>query len=301
MRTRLLAFAALAMFMVGAVGGGAVSAREREGFTVSKDNPVEKEYPAMGAGVPTGEALINRPSACASPARSDCDTIPIEIIEPPGLNDDRDIFFTIIELHWDDSAGNNLDLYVYDNGQSTGTQEEVGVSKSSKNPEVARVPNADLGEYNIVVENSSGANTGYTIKARVTTDPFTNPNESLAPDPPKRDEPEPEQSEPAFTPPQDTSGQESPSSSSSGAPPPTLPPVEGGLSGDDDFDFGFSDLDDRITVNVDEMDQQNAAPAPRPTEKVSPAVLLASLIGAPALLVGSGVAFAWKRRRDLLL
>ena len=300
MRTRLLAFAALAVLLVGGVTGGPASAVQREGFTVSREEPVEKEYPAMGPGAPTGEALINRPSNCASPARADCDAIPVEIIVPDGLQDDRDIFFTIFELHWDDSAGNNLDLIVFDNGQSTGTQEEVGSSESTRNPEVARVPNADLGEYHIVVENAGGANTGYTIKARVTTDPFENPNESLAPDPPKSDEPEPEETEPEFTPPEDNSAEPTPPSSGSG-PEPTLPPVEGGPVADDDFDFGFSDLDDRITVNLDDIQDTGAAPAAPKAEKVSPAVLLASLIGAPALIVGSGAAFAWKRRRELLV
>ena len=302
MRTRLLPLTALAVLLVAGMTGGPASAVQREGFTVSQAEPVEKEYPAMGAGAPADEAplLIFRPSNCAAAARVDCDTMPMEIIPPAGLQDDRDIFFTIVELHWDNSAGNDLNLVLYDNGQTSGTQEQVGASESTRMPEVARIPNADLGEYHIVVKNGSGANTGYTIKARVTTDPFENPNESLTPDPPKAEEPEPEEAEEEFTPPEDKSAEPDPGSSGPG-PEPTLPPVEGGPVADDDFDFGFSDLDDRITVNLDDLPTNTAAPVTPKAEKVSPAVLLASLIGAPALIVGSGVAFAWKRRRELLL
>lgn len=308
MRNRVVLLGVLAFLLIGMVAGGNVSARQQEGFTVTPSEPAEEEYPAMGPGCPGCSTRAAGAGLAATPAAGQCggsyvwcDAVPVEIVPPTGLDDDRDIFFTLIELHWDDSQGNDLDLRFFDNAQETGSYQQLGSSESTKNPETIRVANADLGEYNVVVINYTGANTGYTVKARITTDPFENPNESLSPEPPSRDEPEPEPSESEFTPPEDTSGQAPPSSPSE-APPATLPPVEGGVSGDDDFDFGFSDLDDRITVNVDELQgDRNAAPAPRRTEKVSPAVLLASLIGAPALLVGSGVAFAWKRRRDLLL
>ena len=309
MRTRLLAFTVLAVLLIGVVTGGSASAVKREGFRVTPSEPAEAEYPGMGPGCPGcstrasgGTGLQTTPSSGTGCGGSYvwCDAIPVEIVPPQGLEDDRDIFFVLLELHWDDSQGNDLDLRFYDNAQETGSFQQLGASESTKNPETIRVANADLGEYNVVVINFNGANTGYTVKARITTDPFENPNESVAPDPPKSDDPEPEESEPEFTPPEDKSDDPTPESSSSG-PEPTLPPVEGGPVGDDDFDFGFSDLDDRITVNLDDMPNQTAAPVARKADKVSPAVLLASLIGAPALIVGSGVAFAWKRRRELLL
>lgn len=290
------ALVALVAFSMVVAGAGLASARPQEGFTVSKNNPVEKDYPAMGAGAPTNEALTNRPIDCNTAARVYCDQIPVEIIPPEGLNDDRDIFFTIIELSWEGSS-NDLDLAFWDNGQSTGSNEKLGSSESTKNPEVVRVANADLGEYHIVVTNVSGANTGYKIKARITTDPFSNPNESLAPEPPKPAEDKEDPKEQEFTPPEDKSDAPPPPPAD-----PTLEPVQSG-GPDSDFDFGFSDLDDRITINADELGGGLAAGAPAPTKKdpVSPAVLVASLLGAPALLIGSGAAFAWRRRQTLPL
>ena len=295
MRTRLLLTSVLALVVMAAAGGVA-SARLQEGFTVTPDTPAEADYSAMGPGAPSGEALANRPIDCDKAHILYCDTIPFEIVPPTNLQDDRDIFFTIVELHWDGGSGNDLDLSFWDNGQSTGTPEQLGASASSRNPEVVRVANADLGEYNLVVVNTSGANTGYKVKARISTDPFTSPTEAVAPDPPKPEEPAAE--EEPVTPPEDLSGVDS------GPPPvasdPTLPPAVD-TGGDSDFGFGFSDLDSQLTVEQDDFAAGSGTPTPVKKQSVNPGVLLASLVGAPALVVGSGAAFAWKRRRDLII
>ena len=303
MRTRFLLFSALTLLLMGTAVGGVVSAVPREGLRVTPSEPVEKDFGAMGPGAPSGEALSNRPIDCDDAQTVYCDNIPIEIVPPTGLQDDRDIFFTIVELHWDGGSGNDLDLSFWDNGQSSGSQEQLGASASTKNPEVVRVANADLEQYNIVVVNSSGANTGYKIKARISTDPFQNPNESLAPDPPKNEpEPEAEEEEEAeddeVVTPEDFSG--GGDGTSAAAEDPTLAPV-GGSGGDSDFGFGFSDLDSRITVAQDDFAAGSGEAARVKPDTVSPGLLLASLVGAPALVVGSGAAFAWKRRRDLLI
>lgn len=297
MKLRFLALGALALLVLGAATGGAASARPQEPMRVTPDEPAEADFGAMGPGAPSGEALSNRPIDCDGPEAVYCDLIPIEIVPPTGMQDDRDIFFTIVELHWDAASGNNLDLSFWDNGQSTGTQEKLGSAESTRNPEVVRIANADLEQYNMVVVNSGGANTGYKIKARISMDPFTSPTEAVAPDPPKQDEPEAEEPEEEITTPEDLSGGDD---TPAPATDPTLPPVSG-VGGDSDFGFGFSDLDERITVHEDDFAAGAADPEPTVTDSVSPAVLLASLVGAPALVVGSGAAFAWKRRRDLLI
>lgn len=308
MRTRFLLFTAFLVVLMGTFTPNA-SARPQEGLRITPTETAEADYPAMGPGCPgcskraaggagaPVEGVDMTPAQCAGQVVH-CDTIPIEIVPPTGLEDDRDIFFTIIELHWDGGTGNDLDLFFYDNAQSTGTAEKLGSAESTKNPEQVRVANADLEQYNIVVLNYNGANTGYKIKARISTDPFTSPTEAVAPDPPKPAEPEAEdEAEEEITPPEDLSGGGDVTPIASD---PTLPPVTG-VTGDSDFGFGFSDLDSRITVEQDDFAAGGADPTPTATETVSPAVLMASLIGAPALVVGSGAAFAWKRRRDLLI
>ena len=301
MRFRFLLFGALMLALMG-VSGGNASARPQEGLRVAPNEPAEAEYGAMGPGCPgcsgrTGATEFT-PVGCAATYQTFCDNIPLEIVPPTGLADDRDIFFTIVELHWDDSAGNDLDLNFYDTGQSTGTAEKLGASESTKNPEVVRVANADLEQYQIVVFNYSGANTGYTLKVRISLDPFTSPTEAVAPEPPKTDEPADDE-EPEFEAPEDLSGD--PSSTPAAPSDPTLPPVEGAIGGDEDFNFGFSDLDDRISVNQEDFAAGSGTAPPAKKQPVNPAVLLASLVGAPAVVVGSGAAFAWKRRRELLV
>ena len=295
MKKRISYLGTLAVLITGLVLGGVVSARPQEGFAVSQEEPVEKSYPAMGPGAPSGTALSNRPADCNEAREVFCDDIPIEVIPPTGLEDDRDIFFTLIELSWDGSSGNNLDVAFWDNAQSTGSAQKLGGSASAKNPETMRIANASLGQYHIVVTNTSGANTGYKIKARITTDPFSNPNESLSPEPPKKEEEAEEEKQPEFVAPEDNSGTPTVTPEA-----PMLDPVQT-TGGDSDFDFDFSDLNDRITVNADDLGGGLAGGAPTNTKKepVSPAVLLASLIGAPALIAGSGAAYVWKRRQTL--
>lgn len=301
---RFVMFGAMVVLLIGTLGGGVVSARPQEGIRVAPEEPAEATYGAMGPGCPgcsgrTG-ALNTLPSSAQCGGNYvHCDAIPVEIVPPSNLSDDRDIFFTIFELHWDDSAGNDLDLQFYDNAQSTGTHEQLGASESTRNPEVIRAANADLSEYHLVVVNYSGANTGYTIKARISMDPFVSPTEAVAPEPPKQDDSSGEE-EPEFQAPEDLSG-EPPSSTPSAPSDPSLPPVEGGVTGDDDFNFGFSDLDDRITVDQEDFAAGGGAAPPPKAASVNPAVLLASLVGAPAVVVGSGAAFAWKRRRENLI
>lgn len=297
MKARFLTVGALALLLTAVATGGVASARPQEPMRVTPQEPAEADFGAMGPGAPSGEALSNRPIDCDGPEAVYCDLIPIEIVPPTGMQDDRDIFFTIIELHWDDASGNNLDLSFWDNGQSTGTQEQLGSAASTRNPEIVRIANADLEQYNIVVVNSGGANTGYKIKARISMEPFTSPTEAVAPDPPKQEEPEAEEPEEEITTPEDLSGDDGPPAVVAD---PTLPPVSG-VGGDSDFGFGFSDLDSRITVQQDDFAAGSNEIVIKNAENVSPAVLLASLVGAPALVVGSGAAFAWKRRRDLLI
>lgn len=305
-RTRLTILGALLVLLIGTVAGGAVSARPQEGIKVTPEEKAEKDYGAMGPGCPacsdrTGAANTLPTSSQCGGNYVWCDAIPVEIVPPTGLADDRDNFFTIFELHWDGSNGNDLDLKFYDNAQSTGSNEQLGASQSTKNPEIIRAANTDLTEYFLVVINYSGANTGYKIKARISTDPFTSPNEALAPEPPKQAEPpaekeeKKEEAEEEFATPEDFSG----GSGSPIGPDPTLDSVGG--AGDSDFGFGFSDLDSRITVEQDDFAAGGPAAPSTPAENVSAAVLLASLVGAPALIAGSGAAFVWKRRRDLLI
>ena len=302
MRLRFLLFSALTFILMATAASGVVSARPQEGLRITPTEPAEADYGPMGPGCPGcstrasgGTGIEMTPSGCAGQFVH-CDTIPLEIVPPTGLTDDRDIFFTIVELHWDDSTGNDLDLFFYDNAQSTGTAEKLGSSESTKNPETVRIANADLEQYNILVLNYNGANTGYKIKARISTDPFTSPTEAVAPDPPKAEEPEEEAPEEEITPPEDLSGETTPPPATD----PTLPPVSD-VGSDSDFGFGFSDLDSRITVEQDDFAAGSTNTSPVEPDTVNPAILLASLVGAPALVVGSGAAFAWKRRRDLLI
>src|SRR5688500_10721343 len=112
MRSRFVLLSALVVVLLGTAAAGVVSARPQEGFTVTPDAAVEKEYPAMGPGCPGCSSRTGALNTLPSSAQCGgnfvwCDAIPVEIVPPTGLADDRDIFFTIFELHWDSSAEND--------------------------------------------------------------------------------------------------------------------------------------------------------------------------------------------------
>src|SRR5688500_16166821 len=102
MRVRFLLLGAVLAAVMSTLAPNA-SARPQEGLRITPEQPAEADYGAMGPPCPacsqratSGERGVDMtPTQCAGQFLH-CDTIPIEIVPPTGLTDDRDIFFTIV-------------------------------------------------------------------------------------------------------------------------------------------------------------------------------------------------------------
>lgn len=191
MKRPLVLFGALALLVpIGfSLVGGPARAVMQPGITVSLGTTSETDYGPIVANFPAGAVVVPTPSGCGvsnpdpiegdgpvAPFEASCDTIPLHIVEPTGLGDQDDYFVTV-EVAWDNPTGqDDLDAYVWDNQQIVKRQDPEGSgytqinssTSADQNPEVVKLFHPTLGDYNIVVINSSGPNLGYSIKAYMT-------------------------------------------------------------------------------------------------------------------------------------
>jgi hypothetical protein len=245
------------------------------------------------------------------PAGATCDRIPLKVIPPKGLAAADDYIVTIA-VSWTDpigltcaktqqtpqvsikvTCGNDLDMYVYDNtdiawrkNPDEDTQQYPGYtdlsdSTTTKNPEVVTLGNPDLPLYNIVVQNVSGINTGYTITVNMRishADPvFELLEGSLAPTQPAVE-----------VPPVDLSALPLPTSD-------VIPGLEQ-LSVTPDLEL------DTATVGAPSLAAQIQAPplardieTPKPPGPASGALLVLWLVIVPIALLGGSLGILWRR------
>ena len=291
-RHLLLAVAAAMLAMLGVVVvSNSARATTREGFEIGPGQTVNMEYPQLVGVNPQDEV---EPSADNCKTVTFCDNIPFVVHAPENLGED-DSFYVAMEITWDDpSKSNDVDVYAYDKGQlKGGTTTRMGKAATSSNPEKINLQQPTLGEYQLVVMNRSGVNTGYKLKARMVRAKFESPVEQLAP---------PKNPPPAATTDDTTKPEESvepTATAGSDTTPATLAPVPVGA--DNDFDFGGSDFDDQLAAP--EIPQNESAGATRRAapKEVAGIVLVAWFVIVPLLALGGGAAVILRRRRNFLL
>jgi hypothetical protein len=153
-------------------------ASAQPGLVVTPAAPVaEHDYPGIPLPYPGTVAVLPDPSDCGGSSQFlvfivTCDQIPLKVVPIKGLGPTDDLLVRI-DVSWvDPSATTDLDIYVFDNQQIskradpesvTYTQLAEGTS-AENNPETARVFNPTLGDYNIVVLNSTGVFPAYHLK-----------------------------------------------------------------------------------------------------------------------------------------
>ncbi len=252
----------------------AASAFEQDRLVLEPDGAIEVSYSPIPASNPTGEAA--EPDTC--PTSAYCDLIPLTVIEDPTVTEE-DEYFISVTLSWESQeaedpvvtgepiAANDMDLYgfvdpVDDTSRHEVTEDngEVGCGCGLSQPETFFLFKP-VGDYNLVINNYLGANTGYTISIVWVSEAFPTPFESLAPGftPPTTVPPSTTTTTTTTTPPPSTAP------TTTVAPPPTLAPAEIDLDADD----GFAQFDDGS-----EFEDQLAAPAPvdlQPVSRTKPA------------------------------
>ncbi len=269
-----------------APGAGATA---REGFEVTPSAGVDKqEYPALVGVNPQTQVNINNPSDCRT--QTYCDTIPFIVKAPENLGED-DNFYVTITVAWEDpNKSNDVDVIVFDNGQlQGGATTRMGKSTTSNNPERVDLQQPTLEEYNLVVQNSSGVNSGYVVSAKMFMGKFESPVEQLAP---------PSQSGSSTTSTTFAKPEESlePPTTMSAT---TLAPIA--VTHDDSLDFSASDFQTSVS-QIPTDDFENAAALRRPPVERPPSTiaLIIWFVIAPILVCGSAVAIVYRRRRGLL-
>lgn len=260
-------------------------ATERGPMTVESGKVATETFPALVGAAPTSEEDIRPlPGDCKTYVW--CDTVVLDTVTPEGLSEDDD-WTLLVEVSWDDPSGSNdIDIFLYDDGQKKGGAGYtlVGSGGSADNPEKAKTLHPD-GRYNLVVLNFAGGNTGYTVKATINVSPYSSPYEVLAP---------PKTTSTTAKP----AAEDAPKESVGPNPtvtPTTLAPVT--ASSDDDFDFGSSDFEDQLAAPTDfGGEPPDAAPATQ-AEDVSGLSVALWLIGSPVLLGAGAGAWFFRRRQ----
>jgi len=306
----LAGFAAVAVLP--APGAGALV---RDQLVVSADGEASATYPGIPGNNPSSQAADPTPHDCgdvteASQFTVACDVVPLKVIVPNVS--DADDFVLEIELTWepkDEVEGvggvNDLDMYLYDNQQvakrdnpQSTTYTQFGRSTNFAPPEAIRIYRPELVDYNLVINNFSGPNVSYTLKARFVIGTFEAPFEALAPN--------------VSAPVDDSSGEQpgpidysadEPTSVGFSAPPaPVAPPVLGEVAVLPDQDF--SEFDSTSTFDAQLREPVQALPAGsislRPPTPVPAPVLLFWFLLVPLAVLGPTAFFLTRRNRSRL-
>jgi hypothetical protein len=168
------------------------SARDR--ITVKQGPAVVRDYPGL---VPNDPALAETIEPATCNTLPGCDTIPLTIVPPTGLQGNEDFFVEIV-LSWDTTANANLQLYVWDDPPTTDPPTEqriIAQSAGETAPERVLMYRPGDGTYFIVVSNPAGtapgnvpnpggANLGYTLRLQMTFRSYDSPFELLETAPP---------------------------------------------------------------------------------------------------------------------
>ena len=185
--------ALVAPLVLGATSAGAVT---RATLTVGENRPASASFGTIPGNSPSSGVLIFFPDDCSSPdvepplavgsgaGSGFCDNVPIQVI-PPNVPETTP-WFVDIEVAWADPAhANDIDVTLFDDQQITKREgstgyTQMGAALTAENPERIKTYQPLLKQYNLVVLNYVGPNTGYTVKVTMTVgEPFQTPFELL--------------------------------------------------------------------------------------------------------------------------
>ena len=151
-------------------GGSPASADAQKAVKLTAPQTVVKEYdPLVGSDPANQHGITKDPGNCSS--NPYCDTIPIELTVSESLkNSDTEDYFLRLKVEWDNSGGDNVNLYLYDSPHKGAFF--IASSATANMPEVINLYRPEKKAYLLVVHNTSGVNTGYKLTAAITVEPF---------------------------------------------------------------------------------------------------------------------------------
>ena len=294
-----------------------VQALEREGLTIGQDEVVEAEYGPVVGNNPANAA--HTPAECR--VQTYCDSIPLEVVVPPGIPEDEEYFIQVL-LEWETRqappdpvlspegyALNDMDMFIYtdpatpEEAESRGhTPDTVGdpyvaAGASGGTPEQAFMFKPE-GKYWINIVNFIGANTGFKLKLTWVSESFPSPFEKLAPEftPPTTAPPAPRPSADDDVDRTPVTFDTTPTPTFEDTTPSSLPTAD--IADDDDFDAGEFDTSD--------FEDELAAPAPVELDPIvsrpdppSNLALFFWLLAVPLGIIAIGGALVTRRRATL--
>jgi len=298
--SRLLSTLAVLVLAFGGIavwpGAGPASADAKEAVKLTAPQTVVRDYdPLVGSDPANQNGLTKDPNNCSS--NPYCDTIPIELTVSEALkNSDTEDYFLRLKVEWDNSGGDNVNLYLYDSPHKGNFF--IASSATANMPETINLYRPEKKAYLLVVHNTSGVNTGYKLTAAITVEPFggapdfggvnENPNRPTTTRPPADNNNDDDfefddGSDDSFTPP--------PGAVDNGFGP---PPAFADVQRDESLSAlarGRGGFENSLTAPNLTL-QEREAPPPEPVSGATVA-LLGGLL--PASIVGGGV--FWLRRK----
>ena len=151
-------------------GDRPAAADNQEPIKVAAGDTVVREYdPLVGTDPANQPGATRDPGQCATVTW--CDNIPIDLSVPSDLkNSDTEDYFLRLKIEWDNSGGDNVNTYLYDNPWEGDAA--IASSATANMPETINLYRPEKPSYILVVHNNTGANTGYKVTAAITIEPF---------------------------------------------------------------------------------------------------------------------------------
>jgi len=157
--TRIISVAAAALVLGAGAGFGQARATTMTGFTLDAAHmSVHRSYGALTSGG-YDQQLV--------PGQSDCDALPSDALIPIKTSFKKtagSLFnFTV---NWPE-ASTYINIYFIDSDDHVIAQANDGPPSSPKRPKEVHLGSLDNGTYYLCVINSAGANSGFTVDAKV--------------------------------------------------------------------------------------------------------------------------------------
>ncbi|MEN3272569.1 MAG: hypothetical protein V7636_1330 [Actinomycetota bacterium] len=274
-----------------------------DAITIKANTTTEADEPPVPGNDPVTTTASEPPDPETCASLPSCMVVALNV-EIPQRNPGDD-FVVYVSVSWQSETisdnnvqpvqQNDMDIWIYDDQQMEKAQDSsgytvIGSSASSDNPEKVKMFEPLLGKYNLVVNNFSGGNTGWHVKAESKVGKFEKPFESLAPTPGS-----------GSTNPNNKPVTTTTPTTIGAATTTTVTVPEGSIIPDDDFEGGKFDpnsaVDDAIAAGQ-EAQQVSASRKPPSAASPSAIAVIGWMVLLPAAIIAGGFGFVRARRRS---
>jgi hypothetical protein len=179
------------MTVLSALSAPPAPAVGRQTEVITRLKGLDKTYPGFTGQFPSSPD----PDICSQPTSNFCDTIPLDIQEPTDIPPGDDFYLEII-VSWPGGVDvDDLDIVLYDNGQTQKEIDDQGTREPTDPPRTSPYTNkgqANEGHplrivlaeprlrfYNLVVVHFGGFSESYRVRATMIVGKFEAPFESL--------------------------------------------------------------------------------------------------------------------------